>query len=254
MNANCIIIDDESRNVKLLAALIKEYFPSLTVVAAETNAKKGLLQIEELKPQLVFLDIEMPQLTGFDILKKSEPVFFEIIFVTAYNDYAIEAFDYHAIGYLTKPINTEKFIATVTAALQRVEHKNFNQQLAAVLENTGKQNKQQKIPLSTSSGLLFVKLDDIIYCESNGNYTEFYLTGNKHNLVTRQIGEYEKLLPDAEFIRIHDKYIINLSHITEYIKGSGGEVVMENGKALPVATRRKDEFLSRFDKWLRRKN
>ncbi|HET9057310.1 MAG TPA: LytTR family DNA-binding domain-containing protein [Chitinophagaceae bacterium] len=254
MNTSCIIIDDESRNVKLLEALIREYFPSLTIAAAETNPKKGLQQIEECKPQLIFLDIEMPQLTGFDILKKMEPLLFEVIFVTAYNDYAVEAFDYHAIGYLTKPINTEKFIATVTSALQRIEQKNFNKQLASVLENTSKQDKQQKIPLSTSHGLLFVKLDDIIYCESNGNYTEFYLTGNKHNLVTRQIGEYEKLLPNPEFIRIHDRYIINLSHITEYIKGSGGEVIMENGKTLPVATRRKEEFLSRFDKWLRRKN
>ena len=106
---------------------------------------------------------------------------------------------------------------------------------------------------STTSGLVFVKLADILYCESSGNYTNFYLCNEKKIMVSRQLGEYEKLLPEINFTRIHDKYIINLSFIKEYIKGSGGDVVLENGKELPVASRRKEEFLARFEKWIKRK-
>jgi len=253
-NISCIILDDESRNTKLLKNLLAEYCPQVQVLATDTDAQKGLELIKELQPQLVFLDIEMPHINGFEMLKKLEPLNFEVIFVTAYSHYAIEAFEHHAIGYLTKPINTEKLMLAVNSAAERTEEKAFSKNLFTLIESTAKPLSGQKIPLSTSSGLAFVKLADIMYCESNGNYTTFYLTGNsKPILVSRQLGEYEKLLPDTEFTRIHDKFIINLSFIKEYLKGSGGDVVLENGKELPVASRRKEDFLARFEKWIKRK-
>jgi two-component system LytT family response regulator len=224
------------------------------VLATETNAKKGIALIQELHPQLLFLDIEMPHLNGFDTLRQLEPVSFEVIFVTAYGKYAVEAFDHHAAGYVTKPVNTEKLIAAVNSAIQRIEQKNINKNLFTLLEQNTKQSAPDKIPLSTSNGLVFVKITDIMYCESSGNYTHFYLHDGKKIVVSRQLGEYEKLLPDNNFIRIHDKYIIHLQYIKEYIKGSGGEVVLENGKELPVASRRKEDFLARFEKWIRRKS
>lgn len=250
---NCIIIDDEANNIKLLQNMLSMHCPAVKILATDTDAKNGLLLIDELRPQLVFLDVEMPHLNGFDLLKKLEPVNFEIIFVTAYSHYAVEAFEHHATGYITKPINSEKLIAGVNTAIKRIEEKAINKNLFSILEHNTKEAAPDKIPLSTSNGLVFVKLADILYCESSGNYTNFYLNDSKKIMVSRQLGEYEKLLPDTNFTRIHDKYIINLSYIKEYIKGSGGDVVLENGKELPVASRRKEDFMARFEKWLKRK-
>ncbi len=253
MMINCIIIDDEAKNIKLLQNMLQMYCPSVNVLATDTEAKNGLLLIDEMQPQLVFLDVEMPHLNGFDMLKKLEPVNFETIFVTAYSHYAVEAFEHHATGYITKPINVEKLVAAVNTAIKRIEEKNINKNLFSFLEKNTQTAAPDKIPLSTSNGLVFVKLAEILYCESSGNYTNFYLYNDKKIMVSRQLGEYEKLLPEACFTRIHDKYIINLSFIKEYIKGSGGDVVLENGKELPVASRRKEEFLARFEKWIKRK-
>jgi two-component system LytT family response regulator len=251
---NCLIIDDEAKNIKLLQNMLQMYCPSVKILATDTNAKNGLALIEELQPQLVFLDIEMPHLNGFDLLKKLEPVNFEVIFVTAFSNYAVEAFEHRATGYVTKPINAEKLVAAVNTASKRIEEKNINKNLFSLLEQNTRQTAPDKIPLSTSNGLVFVKLADIMYCESNGNYTNFFLSDNKKIMVCRQLGEYEKLLSETSFIRIHDKYIIQLTYIKEYIKGSGGSIVLENGVEIPVATRRKEEFLARFEKWIRRKN
>jgi two-component system LytT family response regulator len=250
---NCIIIDDEAKNIKLLQNMLEMYCPQVKILATDTEAKNGLMLIEELQPQLIFLDVEMPHMNGFDMLKKLEPVNFETIFVTAYSHYAVEAFEHHATGYITKPINTEKLVAAVNTAIKRIEEKNINRNLFSILEQNTRQAAPDKIPLSTSNGLIFVKLADILYCESSGNYTIFYLCSDKKIMVSRQLGEYEKLLPETNFTRIHDKYIINLSYIKEYIKGSGGDVVLENGKELPVASRRKEDFMSRFEKWIKRK-
>ncbi|MBK8519325.1 MAG: response regulator [Chitinophagaceae bacterium] len=129
MMINCIIIDDEAKNIKLLQNMLEMYCPGVKVLATDTEAKNGLLLIDELQPQLVFLDVEMPHLNGFDLLKKLEPVNFETIFVTAYSHYAVEAFEHHATGYITKPINTEKLIAAVNTATRRIEEKNINKNL-----------------------------------------------------------------------------------------------------------------------------
>jgi len=251
---NSIIIDDEAKNIKLLQKMLELHCPDVKIMATETDAKNGLQLINELQPQLIFLDIEMPHLNGFDLLKKLEPVNFEVIFVTAFSHYAVEAFEHRVTGYITKPVNTDKLIAAVNTATKRIEAKNINRNLFSLLEQNTQKTEPEKIPLSTSNGLIFVKLTDIMYCESSGNYTNFYLCDDKKIMVSRQLGEYEKLLPEINFIRIHDKYIINLSYIKEYIKGSGGDVILENNKELPVATRRKEEFMARFEKWIKRRN
>ena len=251
---NCVIIDDEAKNIKLLQKMLEMHCPSLNILATETDAKNGVQLVTELQPQLVFLDIEMPHLNGFDLLKALEPVNFEVIVVSAFSHYAVEAFEHRATGYITKPINSDKLVAAVNAATKKIEEKNINKNLFSLLEQNTQKSAPDKIPLSTTNGLVFVKLSDIMFCESSGNYTNFYLCDDKKIMVSRQLGEYEKLLPETNFTRIHDKYIINLSFIKEYIKGSGGDVILENGKELPVATRRKEEFLSRFEKWIKRKN
>ncbi|MCY7311474.1 MAG: LytTR family DNA-binding domain-containing protein [Bacteroidota bacterium] len=250
---SCIIIDDEPQNIRLLQNMLEMHCPSVKIMATETGVKRGLQIIKELHPQLVFLDVEMPHFNGFDLLKKLEPVSFEVIFVTAYSHYAVEAFEHHANGYITKPVKAEKLMAAVDTATKRIEEKSINKNLFSLLEQNSKQAAPDKIPLSTTNGLVFVKVADIMYCESSGNYTHFFLCDDKKIVVSRQLGEYEKLLPENNFTRIHDKYIINLHYIKEYIKGSGGEVVLENGKEIPLATRRKEDFLARFEKWIKRK-
>ncbi|MBK6937387.1 MAG: response regulator transcription factor [Chitinophagaceae bacterium] len=250
---NCVIIDDEPQNVRLLRNMLEMHCANVNVRATETDARAGIEIIREIQPQLVFIDVEMPHLNGFDVLKQLEPLSFEVIFVTAFSQYAVEAFEHNATGYITKPVNAEKLQAAVITAIKRIEEKAINRNLFSLLALNAKQEVPDKIPLSTSGGLLFVKLNDIMYCESSGNYTSFFLNDEKKIVVSRQLGEYEKLLPDSTFIRIHDKYIINLYYIKEYIKGSGGDVMLENGKELPVATRRKEDFLARFEKWIKRK-
>ncbi len=250
---HCVIVDDEPQNIILLENMLGVHCNNTTVIATTTNAQEAQAVIKEMNPQLVFLDIEMPHITGFELIKQLEPITFEVIFVTAYSNYAVEAFDHNAIGYITKPINASKLQAAVQTASERIQQKNITKNLVSILESTQKSAAPQKIPLSTTSGMVFVKIADIMYCESSGNYTNFIVQHEKPILVTRQLGEYEKLLPEADFMRIHDKYIINLSMIKEYLKGNGGDVILENGQSLPVAARRKEEFLARFEKWIKRK-
>ncbi len=248
-----ILVDDETNNLLFLQDLIKIHLPQLDIVATAENGHDGLVYIKELKPQLVFMDIDMPGMTGFELLSKLEPLAFEIIFVTAYNQYAIEAFEYNAVAYITKPIVTQKLTAAVEKAIIKIEEKKYTENIFSLLENVQHKNEHDKIALPTMQGLQFIKLTQICFCESSGNYTNFHLTDNSKIMVSRQLGEYEKLLPADTFVRIHDQHIINLTCIKEYVKGSGGEVILENGTRLNVASRRKDELLSRFEKWLRKK-
>lgn len=250
---NAILVDDEANNINLLQALIFENCHAVNVIATADNALEGYTLIKTLKPQLVFMDIDMPGMTGFELLKKLEPLSFEVIFVTAYNQYAMEAFEYNAVAYITKPIVTQKLTAAVEKAIKKIEEKKYTENIFTLLENVQPKNEQDKIALPTMQGLHFIKLTQICFCESSGNYTIFHLTDNLKIMVSRQLGEYEKLLPVDTFVRIHDQHIINLTCIKEYIKGSGGEVILENGTRLNVASRRKDELLSRFEKWLKRK-
>ncbi len=248
-----ILIDDESNNNIYFQGLLNQHFVEIDVSAIADNATDGIILVKELEPQLIFLDVEMPGITGFELLQQLQPINFEVVFVTAYNHYAVQAFEVNAIGYITKPIAVDKFKQTVQAAINRIKEKNINKNLLQILEQSQHLHNENKIALPTLCGLVFVKQNDIIYCESSGNYTQFYLKDNKKILVSRQLGEYEKLLPEMQFIRIHDKHIINLQYIAEYIKGNGGEIKLDDGKSLPVAARRKDELLHRFNKWLKRK-
>ncbi len=248
-----LLVDDELNNTTYVGELLKKHFPSVEVLAACNDAAEGLAMIEALQPQLVFMDVEMPNLTGFDILQKLEPLDFEVIFITAHNHYAVKAFDINAVGYLTKPLEVEKFIRATNTAIQKIENSTINKHLFSLLQNnTSKENNNTKIALPTQNGLLFIHPADILYCQSNGNYTKFFVKEGPAILVTRQLGEFEKLLPADDFHRIHDQYIVRLQYIKEYIRGRGGELVMENNDTLPVSANRKDAFLQRFEKWLRK--
>lgn len=247
-----LLIDDEPNNTTYVNELLKAHFATVQVLAVCNDAVEGLLLIDELQPQLVFLDVEMPGLTGFEMLKKLEPVNFEVIFITAYNHYAVDAFDNNAIGYLTKPLQVDKFIKTTSTAISKIEKENINRHLFSLLQNNAAKTNHHKIALPTQNGLLFILPTDILYCQSSGNYTKFFTKDGKPILVSRQLGEFEKLLPADDFHRIHDQYIVRLQYIKEYIRGRGGELIMENNDNLPVSANRKDAFLQRFEKWMKK--
>ena len=247
-----ILVDDEPNNTLYVKALLNQHFPAVKIVAVCNDAKEGLLLIDELQPQLVFMDVEMPELNGFELLQRLEPLAFEVIFITAYNHFALKAFDINAVGYLTKPLEVEKFIKVTGNAVQKIEQEQINRHLFSALQNVTPKEINQKIALPTQSGLLFIHPKDILYCQSSGNYTKFFTQDGGNILVSRQLGEFEKLLSADDFHRIHDQYMVRLQYIKEYIRGRGGELVMDNNDTLPVSANRKDAFLLRFEKWLRK--
>ena len=247
-----ILVDDEANNTQYVKELLQLHFPLVQIAAVCNDATEGMLLIDEMLPQLVFMDVEMPGLNGFEILQKLEPLSFEVIFITAYNHYAVQAFDINAVGYLTKPLQVDKFIKTTNTAIQKIEKENINRHLFSLLQTNAPNQSNNKMALPTQNGLIFINPADILYCHSSGNYTKFFTKDGKAILVSRQLGKFEKLLPADDFHRIHDQYIVRLQYIKEYIRGRGGELVMENNDTLPVSAGRKEAFLQRFEKWLRK--
>lgn len=247
-----ILVDDEPNNTQYVKELLKLHFPLIQVSAICNDTFEALTLIEELKPSLVFMDVEMPGLNGFEVLQKLEPLSFEVIFITAHSDYALQAFDLNAVGYLTKPIQVDKFIKVTITATQKIEHGNIEQNLFSLLQLNSSKGDNSKIALPTQNGLQFIHPAEILYCNSSGNYTKIFTRAGKTILVCRQLGEFEKLLPPHDFQRIHDQYIVHLQYIKEYIRGRGGELIMDNNDSLPVSANRKDAFLNRFEKWLQK--
>lgn len=247
-----LIVDDERNNADYLHLVLSANCKDIEIIDTADHPVKAIELIKQKQPQLVFLDVEMPAMSGFDLLQILEPIDFEVIFVTAHNHYALKAFDTHAMGYLTKPVNAEKLIQVVQKAKERIEQKSIQQNLFSLLQQSIYGINTEKLALPTQNGLQFIKPEEILHCDSNGNYTWFNLVNKPKLLVSRQLGEYEKLLPSDQFVRIHDKHIINLQYLSEYQRGSGGDVILENGTQLPVSARRKDDLLQRFNRWVKR--
>jgi two-component system LytT family response regulator len=205
--------------------------------------------IRELDPDLVFLDIEMIQGNGFDLLNKLQPFTFQVIFVTAFDEYAVKAFKYSAVDYLLKPVDIEELRNAVEKATVRTQDKLDLSPIRTLLENVGAmQLSQQKMAIPTVNGLSFVAINNIIRFEAQGSYTVLYITNGEPLMATRNIKEYEQLLPEAIFCRIHNSHIINLQRIQKYQKGRGGIVIMEDGSEIEVASRRRQEFLQKLVK------
>ncbi len=241
---NAILVDDEESSLSSLREKILRHCPQINILAACDSAKAAIEKIDNLHPDLVFLDIEMPIMNGFLMLQALQFKTFELIFTTAYDHYAIKAIRFSALDYLMKPIEVEELKMAVARAGEKKEHHHTNQQLDLLLENMlAKRNPHQRIAIPTGDGLQFVPLNEIIYLEANVNYTYFYLTGNKKYIVSRTMKDFEEMLPAETFIRIHHSYIINKNFAEKYIRGEGGQVVLSNGVMLDVAKRKKAEFL-----------
>lgn len=244
---NAAIIDDEPRNIRVIKTMLNDFCPQVHLIGEARNSTEGKELILKKKPELVFLDIEMPFGNGFDLLNALMPIDFEVIFVTAFDKYMLQALKYSALDYLLKPVNIEELKAAVQNAEQRIKKNSINQQLSILLENFKKQDSAlKKIAVPTANGFDFILIEDIVRCEAQGAYTRIYLRDSKKLLVSKPLKDYENLLPGNIFLRVHNSHLVNLNFIKKYNRGRGGYIEMDDGTTLEVATRRKDEFLNRF--------
>ena len=244
-----VLVDDEADSRSVLQRLLETYVPQVTVVGTAAGVDTAFPLIRELDPDLVFLDIEMIQGNGFDLLNKLQPFTFQVIFVTAFDEYAVKAFKYSAVDYLLKPVDIEELRNAVEKATVRTQDKLDLSPIRTLLENVGAmQLSQQKMAIPTVNGLSFVAINNIIRFEAQGSYTVLYITNGEPLMATRNIKEYEQLLPETIFCRIHNSHIINLQRIQKYQKGRGGIVIMEDGSEIEVASRRRQEFLQKLVK------
>lgn len=246
-----ILVDDEPRGLSSLHKLLQLNCPEAEVIGYAGNADEAKEKIEALKPQLLFLDIAMPEKNGFDLLKSLREINFEIIFVTAHENYMMQAFHFSAVDYLLKPIEDDLLAEAVKRAGKRIEDKNGGQQLETFLHNLHHKGGSQKLKLCIPSlkGFLVVEIQDIIYCEASSNYTNFHFTNRSSICASKPIHEYEELLADSNFVRIHKSFVVNLEHVKEYIRGEGGSVVLSNNNEVEVSRRKKDMLMTRMKEY-----
>ncbi|HKR06670.1 MAG TPA: LytTR family DNA-binding domain-containing protein [Bacteroidia bacterium] len=240
-----IIVDDEIKGRQFLRQLVDKFIPQVKITGEAANAAEALEAIAEVQPDLVFLDIEMPGKSGIELLKEIPRINFEVIFVTAFNKYAVEAFKLGAVDYLLKPVSPPDLVR----AIERVEaHLKIRDQQAKKYESLKQQFGQpfSKITIPTTTGFEFVDFADITYMQSDGNYTRIKQKDGKLILATRLLGEFEEMLLPYNFFRVHKSYIINLAHIKKYTKGEGGVVMMSDGSEIDVARRIKEAFLKKI--------
>jgi len=242
-----VIVDDEPGNVMILDNLIKDFCPNVMVLGKAGNAAKADTLIREVHPDLVFLDIEMPYGNAFGILDKFRPLNFEVIFVTAFKEYVLKAFRYSALDYLLKPINIGELQEAVQKAGEALRLKNLDRKLDSFLESFERPALDMpRIALPGKNGVVFVPVMDIIRCEGSRGYTCLYVKNKGKIISSRNIKEYETMLPEGKFYRVHNSHLVNLSCVSGYQRGRGGYVEMEDGVKIEVAVRRKDELMIRL--------
>jgi two-component system, LytTR family, response regulator len=242
-----VIIDDEHLNIDNLKALLQQHCPQVTVVAAAQNADLGEKIIRQHKPDLVFLDIQMPDKTGFDMLLSLKSYSFEVIFLTAFSQYGIQAVKFSAIDYILKPIPIDELKLAIQKAEQKQAQKNHNLQIENLMQMLTQQQKQyHKIALPTAKEIRFVEPEKIVRCESSNNYTTFFLLSGEKIMTSKPIFEYEELLKDYGFIRCHQSHLVNKIYIKSLSKVEGGFLLLEDNSQIPISRRRKDEVLQIF--------
>jgi two-component system, LytTR family, response regulator len=244
-----IIVDDEAPQQELLAKRLYENFPDISLEAICSSIDEGVEKIELLKPQLVFLDVQMPPDTGFDLLKRLKEINFEVIFTTSFSEYAVDAFKVSAVYYLLKPYSVSDLQEAIGKFKSKMALKQPYENIQTLLHNINVNTiEKTKIALATLTGLVIVEVGEIIRCESEGQYTQFHLTNKNKTLISKSLGECEELLLKFNFCRIHLSHMINMQYVKEYVKGDGGQVKMSDGSCLEVSRRKRDEFLKLLHK------
>ncbi len=247
-NITALIVDDEQRSRTVVSELIKKYCPQIKVLAECASAAAAKEKIKELSPQLVFLDVSMPGENAFEMLQELGEVYFEIIFITAHSSYSIQAFRYSAIDYLLKPVQEDLFIKAVQKAQQKLSDKVVNSRLATLLHNFSTESNPygKRICIPGMKGFQVIQVNEIIYLEADSCYTNFYLADKRKITSAKTLADYEEIIDDSSFLRVHKSFVVNLNYIKEYIKGDGGYILLTDGKEIEVSRRKKDFFLNKM--------
>lgn len=238
-----VLVDDELSSLQNLQQKLKEFCPDVEVTATAQKPEDAILLIRQHKPDVIFLDIEMPRMNGFRMLDELGEYNFDIIFTTAYNHYAVDAIRISAFDYLTKPVAIKDLQNAVErlSKHRKLQTKDKMDLLRSSLSSAKSQD--EKIAVPTSDGLEFIPIKNIVHIESSSNYSKLFFSDGKNILVTKLLGEFEEILAAYNFFRVHNSHLINLNYIKKYIRGEGGQVVMQNGDVIDVARRKKEEFL-----------
>ena len=249
---NAVLVDDEKNSLLTLKMLIEKYCPEVEIIGQAQSVEESIEVINDTQPDLVFLDIAMPDGDGFEVLERVSYKLFQVIFTTAYDQYALKAFEYSALHYLLKPINFNDLQDAVGRFSKVSSESEFDEKLNHLKDNLAYQ--QNKIILPSMEGLNIIEIDDIIRCESDNNYTIFFLTNNTKYVVSKTLSNYEKLLADKDFCRIHSKHLVNLKYVKKYTKGRGGYVVFHDGSHADVSASRVKDFLIRLKQYAKSLN
>jgi two-component system LytT family response regulator len=238
-----LIIENEEDAQSLLLTLIKEYVPEVKVAGIAATVKEGILAIEELEPDILFLDIDLDDGTGFDLLDQLEEVDFALIFTTAFNEYAIKAFKYNAVDYLLKPFSIDELAQSIERAKISLSSELAYSRIKALV-NQVHGLPQGKIPIYTLDGINVYQVNEIIRLEADRSYCNMILESGKEIIVSKPLKVVESILPLHAFFRPHKSHIININYVSKYIKEQGGYILMSNGDEIPISRRKKDEFIS----------
>lgn len=241
-----LIIDDESRTQQLIAKMIDSFGLPVETITEGNNVESGIAAIKQHHPDIVFLDIQMPDGTGFDVINALDEKNFKLIFVTAHEEFAIKAIKFSALDYLLKPVDADELKTSLLKAMETQEDELEASQLDALQRNINP-NEKRRLVLKTQESVHVVDLENIIRCEADRNYTSFYLDGGKKILVSKTLKDYETLLSAHNFIRVQQSHLINLNYVDRYDKKHGGAVVMKDGSEVPLSPAKRDAFFQRLE-------
>jgi len=243
-----ILIDDEINAIKSLEWELNNFSNKVEIIGKYTSPEEAIIAINELQPDCVFLDVEMPNMDGFQLLSKLSFRKFDLIITTAYDNYAIKAFKENAIDYLLKPVDTDDLLEAIARVLKNRESQTIGQQLEKILGKTTpfQQTHITKIQLSVSGKLLFVESKEILYCKADGNYTMVFLRNDKKYLLSKKIKDVTASFPESEFFRVHKSYYVNLSAVKEIVKNEGLYLILDNGQDIPISRTKKEELINRL--------
>jgi two-component system LytT family response regulator len=247
-----IIIDDEPNNIEDLRTMLTRTFEDIDIIATATHPEAGIQVIDQYRPDLLFLDIQMPGKSGFDVLKSIPTITFEIIFVTAFDQYGLQAIKFSALDYLLKPVNLEELKAAVAKARERItaKHRNLNiENLLSYIKTS--QDQVPKIALPTFHETLFIRVDHIIRCLASSNYTEFYFQDGSKVLVCRTLKEVTELLKDHHFTRTHQSHLVNLAYVKSLLKEDGGMLLLLDGTKIPISRQLKESVKEQIGGYVR---
>ena len=246
MQLKAIIVEDELASRETLAVYLSKYCPDVQLMGMAESVSTGLELINRAKPDIVFLDIEMPRGNAFDLLEQLGDVDFDIVFVTAFSNYAIKAINMSASYYILKPVDIDELVNAVEKIKKSKTEKKQLRPTKVLLENLKTNEGHHKIALPLLDGLEVVQVKDIVRCQANDNFTDFHFRDKKKMMICRTLKFYEELLTTSGFLRVHKSHLVNLDHIKKYLKGKGGQLLMDDESVIDVSPQKKEELMSRI--------